>query len=495
MVNLDRLRDRLELFAEALAAEEYRLAESPGHRPQLGALYRRNSALFDLERISEVQRAVSESTGEEDRRARFLLEYLVGGRAACAAPDELDERLTFLRAGIFSVGERQISVRRLGSVLEIADLSARRMVEEQYFQALSDEEPIFHDLLSRRRAVYDELGYGPAVEAMEIISGIDLRGLERDASRFLEDTQAVYADLLGWHLPRLSGVAVREASSIDLQAIQVPAAVRREVSARNPLRTFRAMSDQAELDLSAGGRLRVESRVELGGGAAAKCRPLRIPWSVVLLDTAATRPEAHASTLRSLGRALFCAYTDGSLPLEFRWFGDRSVYLASGLLFENLLQTRRFLRDAYRMPGEQIEQWQRFITFRLLQRTRVDAALLRLTMQWASGADDETVRSAGVELLGRATGVRHDPRGVFAQLALPTEIARRLRGQQLAALMLCWMRDRFDEDWYRNPRGGAELRTMFSEGYRFTAGERGVQLASAPLGFEAAARCLSQLSD
>jgi hypothetical protein len=494
MVNLDRLRDRMELFAEDLAAEEYRLAESPAHRPQLGALYRRNSGLFELERISEVQRAVSESTGEEDRRARCLLEYLVAGRSACAAPDELDERLSFLRAGMFQVGERQISVRRLGSVLEIADLGARRMVGEQYFEALSDEEPVFHDLLRRRRGVYEELGYGAAVEAMEIISGIDLRGLERDASRFLDDTQAAYTDLLAWHLPRHSGVAVGEANSIDLQAVQVPEAVRREFSSRNPLRTFRAVFEQAQLDLAAEGRLKVESRVELGGGATAKCRPLRIPWSVVLLDTATTRPEAHASTLRSLGRALFCAYTDGSLPLEFRWFGDRSVYLAAGLLFENLLQTQPFLRDAYRLPAEQIQQWQRFITFRLLQRSRVDAALLRLAMEWASGADDETVRSAGVELLGRATGVRHDPRGVFAQLALPTEIARRLRGQQLAASLLCWMRDRFDEDWYRNPRGGAQLRSMFSEGYRFTAAERGYQLASAPLSFEAAARCVSQVT-
>src|SRR5215218_10160258 len=95
-MDLERLRDRSESFAQLLAAEEYEMQRTRGRDAGIGALYRRHSALFDLERIAEAQRALSESIGTEERRARFLLAFLIEGRAWCAASKQVDQRLDFL---------------------------------------------------------------------------------------------------------------------------------------------------------------------------------------------------------------------------------------------------------------------------------------------------------------------------------------------------------------------------------------------------------------
>ena len=492
-MDLERLRDRIERFARMVAAEEYQLERSRSRDAGVGALYQRHAALFDLERIAEVQRVLSESTGTEERRARFLLEYLLEGRASCAAAKEVDQRLNFFRCRALQVGERAIFVKHLDAWAPTDDLELRHRIEEEYLDAVDDEEPVFQDLLSRRGGVYEELGRGSVVEALEVVSEIDIRALSRAAARFVGDTDGEYRDLLAWHLPRLAGVELADATAFDLRAFLPSPGLRRELAARPPLATFSPIFEKSGLDPAAGGRVQVEEHPELTSGARAACCPLSVPDRVALLEVRSSEPRAHAAILRALGSALHAAHTAPDLPPEFRIFGDRSVHDASGLLFEGLLQTPAFLRDAYHMRAEMVSEWRRYAALLFLLRMRRLAALLELGMAWAEGTPAEEMRGHVSEVLARATGVRHDPRETFAQLQLPVDAARALHAEQLAVVLAVAMRDRFDEDWYRNPAGGEELRGYFAEGRRYTADERSVQLSSAPLDFEPVSRRVAEM--
>src|SRR5688500_16029014 len=124
-MDLERLRDRAERFAQMVVAEEYQLERSRSRDAGVGALHARHSAIFDLERIAEVQRVLSESTGTEERRARFLLEYLLQGRASCAAAKEVDQRLNFFRCRAVQVGERTIFVKQLDAWAGTEDVQLR----------------------------------------------------------------------------------------------------------------------------------------------------------------------------------------------------------------------------------------------------------------------------------------------------------------------------------------------------------------------------------
>jgi hypothetical protein len=483
-MDLERLRERAEDFAGLLAAEEYALERAPGRDAGVGALYRRHSALFDLERIAEAQRALSESNGTEERRARYFLAFLIDGRASCAAWKELDQRLNFFRCRAVQVGGRAMHVKQMEAWSCVDDLELRRAIEEEYLDAVDAEEPVFQDHLARRSGAYEELGHGTAVEALEVVSEIDLRSLAREAARFVDDTEGEYRDLLAWHLPRLAGVEPRAATAFDVRALRPAPALGRELSARSPLATLRMLLERGPLELSAGGRLVTEWHAELASGARAACATLRVPAQVVLLETRATDSLAHAAVLGAAGRALHLAHTSPGLPVEFRRFGDPSVHLASGLLFESLLHQPAFLRDAYHLRPEQTSEWRRYAALLFLLRLRRTAALLQLGMEWAEGPPAEELRGRGSELLSRASGVRYDPRETFSLLALPVDPARTIRGEQLAVVLASALRDRFDEDWYRNPSGAEELRGIFSDGTRYTADERCLQLTSATLSFQ-----------
>ena len=56
-----------------------------------------------------------------------------------------------------------------------------------------------------------------------------------------------------------------------------------------------------------------------------------------------------------------------------------------------------------------------------------------------------------------ATLVRHDPRGFLTRLGQRFGSARELRARLLAAALGRALEERFDTDWFRNPRSGQFL--------------------------------------
>ena len=121
---------------------------------------------------------------------------------------------------------------------------------------------------------------------------------------------------------------------------------------------------------------------------------------------------------------------------------------------------------------------------------REDIARLAYELAYYEGSGDPSVYA---ELLGHATGVRHDPRAAIWSVEPEFDSARRIRAAQLAAIHVATLRNRFDEDWYRNPRAGGYLRDLFSHGRRYSAPELAVQLVSQRLSFEPLMQELSRL--
>src|SRR5690606_6277320 len=119
-----------------------------------------------------------------------------------------------------------------------------------------------------------------------------------------------------------------------------------------------------------------------------------------------------------------------------------------------------------------------------LLHTRREIGLLHYHL--VSFAEPE-LRGAGeryVEVMERATGLRHDPRAAVWALRSPFRSVAALGGVQLGAVLSHHMRDRYDEDWWRNPRSGTLLLDLFGSGRSYTAGEMSMQIDAAPLSFE-----------
>ena len=99
-----------------------------------------------------------------------------------------------------------------------------------------------------------------------------------------------------------------------------------------------------------------------------------------------------------------------------------------------------------------------------------------------------------VETLSAATSFRYDGADAFVDVDPRYYAARYLRAWQLQALLTETLVERFDEDWYRNPRAGPWIvEHLFAEGQRELAHELAERVGGRGLSFHPLVRATEAL--
>jgi hypothetical protein len=160
----------------------------------------------------------------------------------------------------------------------------------------------------------------------------------------------------------------------------------------------------------------------------------------------------------------------GSLALEPRWLAERADV------------ERRNATDVVRE-----------LALRRLLALRADAAALRVATEVERGLSGAAWRSAHRDALTSATGAAWE--GVRASRdADAPRLAARVRGADEGERLRRALRERFDEDYWRNPRTAAELAGVLAAGVLPGSGGGGDGAGAAPAG-EAARMLAAKLDD
>lgn len=490
---LERLRGRVEEFCEAHASHRYDLASGRTRTPALGELFARFDDVFRPDSVTAVQRLLAGATGEEEKRARFLLEFLVAGRSAAASAPARDERSAWELSSSIRLGEELVPYRTVTSRLgETADPESRRVLEEARLEAMTELEAVTEAVRDRAREVVRELGYGSYVETVSLLIGVDLRALGREAAAFLQESDGLYRSLLADFLPRLAGVSPAEGQAADAERLRRAARWDAGFQPSGVVPSVDTLLSETGLGELAGDRLRLET-VDRSGGRTL-CSVLRAPEEVVVTVVRSGGRAAYARLLGEVGYGLHLACTSPELPLEERWLGDRSVSLAYGRLFRGVLASPAWLREAAGVKDGELRDLLRLSVLLELLELRGHAGRLLYELELHGVERGEELPERFAEILTGATALRHDPR--YALLSAEPDFAsvRHIRAAQLHAVLAGHLGERAGEAWFRGPRAASVLEPLFREGRRFTAPELSVQLASRPLSLSAVRERLEALA-
>lgn len=459
---LDRLRAAGESLFEALAREEYRVAA--GLQPELTrtAVYARHSW---ASAPAALEAAVSAWREAPDDRARDLARRLLEWQAGLAierAVAPLEERELAWRtdAAVVLPDGRVLAYEAIaGALAATADRDERLRIEQQRADLVARElAPLRRERLLRELDAVEGLGLGEGyVTTLEAVSGIALAPLAERCRDFLRESEAMWADVRPTFLRR-AGVPPREAVRADVLAAARAPAFDAGFPAADLLPAVRQMLGEAGMDPEAGGRIRYDLGARPGQRPVARCVPVRIPDEVYLV----CRPEGGAedwrALLHELGRALHFANMQRALPFEERWLGDTSVTEGYARLLAHLVTDAGWLRRYTSLGRERIRDWRAHAAFVELYRVRWHCARLLYELElWSSALRDGSAPERYVELFARETGFRHDPADAYVDVESRVQVARHLRAWMLQAVLAETLRERYDEDWYRNPACGAFL--------------------------------------
>lgn len=479
------IRDRAERFRAAALEEVHDARSGKKAWPELTPLYESQSVLQASHTLPVIERAIAAADEEEEIRLRKLLRWaarhhLEGNTA------RLDDEFEYWRATAkVRVDDIAVPVSQAKNLIHATDSrETRRRLEEERLLVLEEALPLQLDRLSRWREAAAELGYGGYREAVERLAGVDLLGVRREARGLLEATDDLYREVMDDELRRRLGIGLDESESHDAGWLRRMPWLDGSCQEGGVLGSLRRDLRDIGLPLEYGG-VEIEEEPFPGPGMTACCTPVRVPHRILLLVTPTITQPGCVALLIAVGRALHFAYTDSRLSFEDRALGDRAVVKAHGLLFAGLSRERAWVRRTRGLQGDALEDYMRTTAVTDLFALREAAARLEFEIELSESEDPGAMGPVWSDILSDATGFRFDARSFLERLGQRFGVARFVRGRMLAAQLRLTLREKFDEDWFRNPAAGPFLGEWFGRGLQASAADAAVALGHGRLSVDA----------
>lgn len=464
------MRERIESFLEEYERAQYRSLAGLSDAPDLVSIYDRHDDLLD----PDVFHAVGSADPRADDRAEvvraYRREFLAIGIEGSRNREREDAVLAIEATASVAIDGTTVGYRRLPvEIRNEPDRDRRAALERARLEVISQRlDPIHAESVRESHAVAGEL-LGTDYDAYcSALSGIDHDALEAKTSALLDETRDMHEELLRHYVRRgLPGVSREGLENHDLARLLYGEEHRAHFPSGGLVETIAGPVRAMGLDLEAGGRIEIDLEDREGKTPRAFCAAVRVPDEVHLVLRPYGGYDDYLVLLHELGHALHFAHVDPSLPIEFRRLGDNGVTEGYAIGFDHLLGRTVFLARVLDIddPGPVV----RFLAFRDLVMVRRYAAKLgyeRMLHRRGSGPE---LASEYATRLTEATGARA-PEALYLEDVDPSfYCVRYLRAWMLAATLHRTLRERFDEDWFLNPRTGPFLKDLWALGQTLPA--------------------------
>ncbi len=471
----DELRARGERMSEALSREAY----------ESGAGLKAESNFEGI--FAEFADCAGDEAWEAARGQRMLEEWVADNRIGrVVAP--LDDKLQAWEssAAITLEDGEVMPYQRAGIAIANESRRERRFaIDRARRKVLGTPASMRAERLGREAEVLDALLGKGVVPARIQLSGMDLHHVAAQCRAFLSDTADLYREQLAERLADI-GVTSGDADRTDGSFLFRGASYDEFFPGASLADTARRQVGEMGLHAEASGRIIYDTADRERKRPRAFCAPVRVPDEVYLV----IRPHGGYTDYRAfwheLGHALHFANAARDMPFEHRWVGDNSVTECYAMLFEHQTMAPAWLRRYAMMSGARLEAFLRAQAFALLAIVRRYAAKLNYEIELHEASTLAKAPDRYVELLTEATGFRYAREDALLDLDDGFYSARYLRAWQLEATLRARLIERFDEDWFRNPRSGPFLLELLARGQRDDAvvvarDALGVELSFAPL--------------
>ena len=365
---------------------------------------------------------------------------------------------------------------------------ARRLAIAAARDKLMENElaPMRQEMLHREQELVIGLGISDGYNSTwEELSGIDLGALRSQCEDFLDKTQAMWDEVFPEFVKRGLDIDPAEATRADALRLMRGQTFDAYFPAKEMEERVQRQVREMGIDPLAGGHIILDTEEREGKRGRAFCSPVKVPSEVYLV----LRPHGGQTDwntfLHELGHAMHFGYTAADLPFESRILGDNSVTEAYAMLFDGMLEHRGWLTRYTDLVQIRLPEFLRAAGFQELHFLRRYCGELLYETQLYGG---EVPWNAMPELyrheLHKATNFIYSPAEAFIDVDASYYSARYLRAWQLQALLNETLTQKFDEDWWRNPRAGPWIvNELFSRGQSELADQLAARVTGAAWSF------------
>lgn len=470
---LQRLRQRLDPYLSEVADWSARFNSGRPVDEPLAAIRARYPGFGDREVFLHVSEAAAATHAdpEEPRRLKALRRFLAEELCVRASQDADDQIARFEREATVPLGEETLSFRAARARLPHESSRQRRtLLEKSLGDLLFAHTGPFAQRIEAQQRTADRLGFSSARALFEETAGFALQPLLDEAELTLERTEDAYRDLLAYFLKKLDATArplpASGARRHDLFHLATGAFHAEHFRPEDLWQAVAGAAAQLGLPPDAEHHIRADTEKREGMRRHSFAAEVRVPESIWLAVGRPSGLDGVAGLLRALGCALQSAQRAAQGTAEDRRLGDPSVPAGFATNFELLAADEQFLRRVFHLGTPVAREVARLAAFNALTALRARCAMLPYELTLLSRGGAQEISDEYEERLRHALFVPVH-RGFFLAEHRPFfQRAHQLRGDALEAVLHAHLRERFNEDYFRNPAAGRFLASLFAFGNR-----------------------------
>jgi hypothetical protein len=471
-LDLDRYRERAELFCEQIDREYY--LHHAGHKRsyEIEAIYGRHAELFSRRAVEELRDAAGRSDGEQGRRVSDLLDFAFQGYLGQAVKAE-SARLAELEASLKVEADSGLVPYR-GVAVALAndpDAGRRAALEAARDELLAERlNPLHLAALERTHELARELGWARYREACAELRGIDLAALGVQADEFARATDDAYAALVDPELERAGVAPLGELRRSDLPRFFRAPGLDELFPSERMVASFSETLSGLGIELGAQHNVHLDTESRETKSPRAFCATPKVPQEIYLIISPVGGRDDYEALLHEGGHTEHFAHVDPGLAFEYRHLGDNSVTESFAFLLQHLSEDPAWLgaRLGIRDP-EPVVRHARAVKLVMLRRYTAKIAYELELHDTAPSLDEMPARYA--ELLGGSTRVGWRWESWLADVDPGFYVACYLRAWALETSWRRALRERFGERWFESAEAGEWLRGLWRQGQRLDAAE------------------------
>lgn len=467
-MRLADIRTRAEAFLGESRKEWYEVGAGLKEDVRLSEIFAEYADLFTRENI-EALTSFHDSEDDEDETLRLaeLRGFLTLAHIRNAVKESSEQALLFETKTTVKTPEGESIPYRQSAValLNESDRERRGFLENARCEALAEKNGFLAQIHRATHGMADDLGYEGYLGMMAAVKRYPLEPVREEMQRFLERTEALYAEAMEEELSR-AGISPASAQRHDAQYCFRGAEYDGLFPAEKIEPSAREICASMGLDILAEGRVRLDIEDRPLKSPRAFCASVSVPDEVYLVIRPRGGYDDYRAFWHELGHALHFAGVVADAPFEWKRLGDNSVTEGFAMLFDHLLLEPLWLEDAL---GGEASDYAAFLAHHALFE-------LYMLRRYAAKIDYELTLHRGAELAGKdaayreklsaATGVEYPEISYLDDVDPFFYCANYLRAWMLQAQMAEVLKTKFGRRWWANRESGGFLMDIWRDGQR-----------------------------
>ena len=405
---------------------------------------------------------------DEEEKARnnllraFLLSMYLTGKTA-----SLSDRILSLEAGQeFSAAGKKLTPRSAEAhILSEPRKSRRDEIDAKSGEILSGLDTLCLRKLDLLTECSETLGFGTYGELLEAATGTILSRAAEEAEKFIRDTDYISGEMLEWFLSRKIDVRLKDASFSDTVFLfntdelggYFPKPDREDFTGK--------VLGGMNLDPKRAIRFDTAKRAgkAVNGFSLAFGKPLEPGISIYPLGGV----HDYDAILGSLGHALTYAFTDPEDDFEFVSLRDTRLTDIFSALLGGLIYEPAWLKRYLKIDSQ--GDFRKFLNLRRLMRARLEAGRAVCTREVYAAAEPGSLSEIFSEIMSGAAKCRFDGRKFLTAFLSPVRSPFSFNALLTLPCLRNFMKESFDEEWWRTSAAGDFLMGIWSVGGRISS--------------------------